>query len=233
MIPISSWYPRLGVYTFPTVFIELPDDEVRALVEGGDETSAGVRRTVGRLRQGMKSLPGASFVGTDLCAPTDSELFGGGSRAVDGIRAWRLLQTSEKVRAVLESGATKTVIVRPYRRMTTVREFRLFFKDRELKAMSQMNLERHFVRLALRESELWSMACEFAEAIAALLPEADCVVDIYFTSSDRIMIVDMNSWGPPTEPLLLRTWDRDWTEIAGIKLIPPPVKMKGDVSVSF
>jgi len=61
----------------------------------------------------------------------------------------------------------------------------------------------------------------------------DLVVDVYFTSDDRVLIVDLNPWGDPTDPLLFKTWDRDWAEEAGIKLIPRPVKMKGEVSVSF
>jgi len=31
----------------------------------------------------------------------------------------------------------------------------------------------------------------------------------------------------------LNTWDRDWNEVAGIQLIPPPTKISGEVKVSF
>ncbi len=232
MIPISQWYLDLGQFSFPTIFVDLDDQEIAALLDNTDEDSTPMTNAVERIQQAMKSLPGASFVATDVCAPNDSSLFNGG-KSTQASHAWHLLQDSRKVKHALNAELTRRLIVRPYRRMTTVREFRLFVKDRELKAMSQMNLERHFARLTLREDELWSMAREFTDQAAEKLPENDCVVDIYFTSTDRIMIVDMNQWGDPTDPLLLRTWDRDWTKVDGIKLIPPPVKMKGNVSVSF
>jgi len=233
MLPISSWYTTLGHYSFPTIFIELDNEEVQAIIADADEKSPEAKATMKKLRHAMKSLPGSSFIGTDLCMPTDSDMFKPRGRCTSGTKAWLTLKTSEKVKKVLREKKTSTLIVRPYRHMTTVREFRLFFKNRELKAMSQMNLERHFVRLALRADELWSDAQKFAEDIKKDLPEDDCVVDIYFTSSKRIMLIDMNSWGAPTDPLLLRTWDRNWEENSGLILIPPPVKMKGDISVSF
>jgi len=232
MIPISQWYLDLGQFSFPTIFVDLDDRETTALLDKNDEDSDAMKNAVARIQQAMKSLPGASFICTDVCAPNDSALFNGG-KSTQAIQAWKLLQDSQKVKDALNNKLTRRLVVRPYRRITTVREFRLFIKGRELKAMSQMNLTRHFTRLALREQELWDMALEFSKQIADKLPEKDCAVDIYFTSTDRIMIVDMNQWGEPTDPLLLREWKRDWKQVAGIKLIPPPVKMKGNVSVSF
>jgi hypothetical protein len=59
------------------------------------------------------------------------------------------------------------------------------------------------------------------------------VVDVYLCSDASLLIVDLNRWGEDTDPKLLKTWDRNWDETVGLKLIPPPVAMKGDVSVSF
>ena len=50
---------------------------------------------------------------------------------------------------------------------------------------------------------------------------------------EDILIIDFNPWGEPTSPLIFRTWDRDWQEEAGIKIIEPPVQVGGDVNVSF
>ena len=58
-------------------------------------------------------------------------------------------------------------------------------------------------------------------------------MDVYFTSANEILILDFNPWGEPTAPLIMKTWDRDWSEEAGINLIPPPIKVGGDVNVSF
>ena len=58
-------------------------------------------------------------------------------------------------------------------------------------------------------------------------------MDIYFTADHRILIIDLNKWGDPTDPLLLRSWDRDWSVPAGIVLMPPPVAVEGNPNVSF
>ena len=53
-------------------------------------------------------------------------------------------------------------------------------------------------------------------------------MDVYFTAEHRILIVDLNAWGEPTDPLLMRTWDRDWSAPADIVLMPPPVAICKD-----
>ena len=70
-------------------------------------------------------------------------------------------------------------------------------------------------------------------SISWLLPVKTLVMDIYFTASGKILIIDLNPWGEPTDPLLLRTWERNWSCPAGIVLMDPPTKISGDVSVSF
>ena len=59
------------------------------------------------------------------------------------------------------------------------------------------------------------------------------VMDIYFTASGDILIIDLNPWGEPTDPLMLRSWDRDWSKPAGIVLMDPPTRISGDVNISF
>ena len=65
-----------------------------------------------------------------------------------------------------------------------------------------------------------------------ILPIKDLVMDVYFTAEHRILIVDLNAWGEPTDPLLMRTWDRDWSEPAGIVLMPSPVAICKDEKVA-
>jgi hypothetical protein len=47
------------------------------------------------------------------------------------------------------------------------------------------------------------------------------------------MVIDLNKWGEPTNPLMLNTWNRDWSQSAGIVLMPPPISISGDVNISF
>lgn len=231
-IGISSWYTALSDHTFPTVFVRLSAGELAALL-AGDRDADDARHTFVRLDAAIHALPGACVVGTDVCAPTDT-VPGGRARPLhSGRAAWERLAASAKVREALRGGVTDRLVVRPYRRMDRTREFRLFIRDAQLLAMSQYCLERHFRRLARRVPQLWEQGREFAREIIPLLPAATLAVDVYLTSEGRFLIVDLNPWGPPTDPLLLRTWDRDWREPLGLRIIPEPVKMKGDVSVSF
>jgi hypothetical protein len=117
--------------------------------------------------------------------------------------------------------------------MSQPREFRLFIKDGHLKALSQYWLVRHFRRLEGRKKDFWEKAVKLVEKISWLLPSSTIVMDVYFTSAGEILILDFNPWGDPTNPLMLKTWDQDWNETPGIRLIPPPEKVGGDINVSF
>ena len=232
MIPISSWYPVLGQFSFPTQFISLAEDEQNALANEETESEA-AKRAITRMQRCMRDLPGSCFVSSDVCAPTDSKYPGNTGKASYALNAWRILAGSDKVTAAFRDGTTSRLIIRPFRRMNHTREFRLFFHGGELKAMSQYHIQRHFHRLDGQEKTLWRWGSKFADEIKPFLDQDKAVIDIYISSEGRIFIIDMNSWGAPTNPLLLRDWDRDWRQVVGLKLKPKPVKMKGDISVSF
>jgi hypothetical protein len=117
--------------------------------------------------------------------------------------------------------------------MTPFREFRLFIQNGKLVAMSQYHLIRHFHRLEKLKDHFWQKSKEFVEENAWRLPLENIVVDIYFTADDRILVIDLNPWGEPTDPLMLRSWNRDWSDEAGLITMAPPVKLRGDVDVSF
>ena len=186
------------------------------------------------LRQPMANIPGNCFVTVDRCAPTDTERFRSKRGAVFSPEsAWKFLCRSEKVRESARRGEVEYPCLRPFRRMNRTREFRLFIRDGKLSAMSQYYLIRHFRRLERMRNFYWNQAEEFVERIAWMMPIKTLVMDIYFTSSDQILIIDLNPWGEPTDPLMLRSWDRDWSKPAGIVLMDPPTRISGDVNISF
>ena len=117
--------------------------------------------------------------------------------------------------------------------MDVTREYRLFIREGKLLAMSQYWLIRHFRRLVKLKDTYWSKAEKFVNEIAPILEMRDCAMDIYFTASGKILIVDVNPWGPPTDPLMLNSWDRDWNNTSGCFIVPPPHTLSGDVNVSF
>ncbi len=231
------WYPVLSAHTFLTSFVRLRPEAVAALAAGYDtpnKKNPEVREAIESLRQPMSAIPGNCFASVDVCAPTDTERFADKHGAVFSPEsAWRFLAQSRKVRAAAEKGEVEYVCLRPYRRMNRTREFRLFIRNGKLSAMSQYHLVRHFRRLEGIKKELWREAGKFVDSIAWLLPLDSVVMDVYFTSSRQILIIDLNPWGEPTDPLMLRTWQRDWETPAGIVLMPSPIKISGDVNVSF
>ena len=182
----------------------------------------------------MASFHGNSFVFTDCCAPTDTERFLNKKGAVFSAKyAWRNLASSPKIRESAAKGEVEHICIRPFRRMNRTREFRLFIYEGKLSAMSQYYLIRHFRRLEGIKETFWKEAEKFVNEIIWLLPVKTLVIDIYFTSDNEIMIIDINKWGDPTDPLMLNTWERDWETQSGIILMPPPIKISGDVNISF
>ena len=231
------WYPFLAGKTFITSFVKLRPESVKALADGvekDNDPASAVALAVNDLKEVLSSIPGNSFVFTDCCAPTDTERFLNKNGAVfSASSAWRILASSEKVRSSAAAGDVEYICVRPFRRMNRTREFRLFIYEGKLSAMSQYYLIRHFRRLEGVKESYWQKAEKFVRDIIWTLPVKTLVMDIYFTSDDEIFVIDLNPWGYPTEPLMLDTWERDWSNPAGIVLMPVPIPVSGNVNISF
>ena len=235
---IPGWYPRLGAYSLFTTFVALPEEARRYLgtadrehFEGAEEIN---RQVIELLKRPMEAFSGYVFATVDRCAPTDTRRFEERHGAVHrASQAWHMLCASEKVRRSAAAGEVSGICLRPFHRMNVPREFRLFIRNGELVAMSQYHLVRHFRRLEGVRSKYWKLAEKLIKLVGWMLPLEELVMDIYISSDDRTYIVDLNPWGPPTDPLLLRSWDRDWSKPVGIVLMDPPAKLSGNVDVSF
>lgn len=231
------WYSTLAGKTFLTSFVKLRPESVKALADGieSDENpESGAAMAIKDLRAAMSAVRGNSFVSTDRCAPTDTERFLNKNGAVySAPSAWRVLASSRKIQESASRGEVEYICVRPFRRMNRTREFRLFIFEGKLSAMSQYYLIRHYRRLEGVKEKYWQQAEKFVNDLIWMLPVKTLVMDIYFTSDNEIIIIDLNPWGEPTEPLMLDTWDRDWSKTAGIVLMPAPIPISGDVNISF
>ena len=237
---MPNWYLPLAPYTMPTVFVRLRPEAVAALAagaDGGEKVSlkSDVSRQVIRdLSEPMKHIPGSCFPVVDVCAPTDTERFEVKGGAVHSARsAWFYLTQSEKVAKAAAAGQVSYIGLRPFRKVNRTREFRLFIFKRQLVAMSQYHLTRHFRRLEGFRKKYWQAAQVFVSRLAWRLEVESLVMDIYITSKNEILIFDLNPWGEPTDPLLLKSWERDWSVVSGLELMAPPLAIKGDVKVSF
>lgn len=235
---MPEWYTALAEWTFPTMFVKLKEEAVSYLAMSDEDRKKNnpdfVSGLVAELGKAMARITGAKVVSVDTCFPTDTERFENKRGAVHSAEsAWSCLCKSEKVRSAAAAGEVKHICIRPYRHMTLAREFRLFVVDGKLAAMSQYNLIRHFYRLDGVKDEYLKLAEKFVSEVAWKIPEERIVIDVYITSSGKVMVVDLNKWGEPTSPLLLRKWERDWSVPAGIVLMEIPHKISGSVNVSF
>ena len=232
---VVNWYPVFGEHALLTGFLKLTAADVKLLADGIGDGEA-VKDVVERLRKIMRGGTFDNyFVSCDLCSPTDTERFEAKRGAVHSAEsAWYFLAASAKVQQAAQQGEVEYLAVRPFVRIDRTREFRLFIHDGELRAMSQYNLVRHFRRLEGIKDELWQSVNAWFEKVKAQLPVKNITMDIFLESDDRtVKIVDINPWGEPTDPLLLRTFEQDWSQTMGIKLMLPPKKISGDVAVSF
>lgn len=216
---VSSWYSTLADHTFPTTFVKLKDSDLELIATEAKE-GIEVEALTARIKNAQAAFSGATFVFADTVAPTDTARFADKKGAVHSAQsAWNNLVMSEKVRISASKREFEFICIRPFRNMTYPREFRLFIYEGSLKLMSQMHLDRPYQRLLLRREFWWNTAKEFVDEISWLLPQKTIVMDIYFTSKDQIMIIDLNKWGEPTRTLLAGNWNMDWSSEYGLKLM--------------
>lgn len=236
---LQNWYPYFAQHTFLSSFVRLRPEAVSYLAATGEERAAMdrsiCRQVVSDLKLPMSRIPGNCFTSVDLCAPTDTERFhskGGAVFSADS--AWRFLCKSEKIRRSAAAGDVNFICLRPFRRINKAREFRLFVCNGELAAMSQYWLIRHFPLLDKKGRHYWKKAERLVKSAAWQLPVEQFVMDIYVTSDEELLIIDLNPWGGTTDPRLLRSWERDdWQQKPGLFLMSPPTKISGEVHVSF
>lgn len=229
------WYPVLGAYSLMTNFLKLNAAELEAL-KNGQESGEVVNGVIEKLRPLMKMVPRSGFVSVDVCAPTDTERYELKRGSIHSPEsAWYYLTQSEKVRQAVADGLVTSICVRPFRSFNVPREFRLFIKDGKLAAASQYHLVRHFRRLEGIKQDYWEVLEEFVTGISELLPIPDVVIDVYIASNRQVIIIDLNEFSEATNPLMLLNWDQDWANISEpkLKLMPAPVKISGDITVTF
>lgn len=234
MFRVQNYYPIFSHCSLPAVFVTLQPAEVSALAAGETEGEV-VEKVIRRISDAMHHFPGKRFISVDFCAPTDCPRYlsckhGSVASASSG---WYSLVTSPKIREMAAAGQVQCICVRAFRVFDVPREFRLFIKDGKLAAMSQRFLIRHFRRLEKRTGEYWAIAESFVKSIETLLPVPDLAVDIYVTSRKKVIMLDLNPWGDPTDPLMMASWNRDLSTPLGCLIVPPPHTISGDVNISF
>lgn len=231
---VQNYYPLFAHCSMPATFAFLRDPEIAALA-AGETSGKHVESAIRRISDAMRPFSGKRFVSTDFAAPTDSPRYCSPKRGsvVSAESGWFSLAGSARIRSLAARGKVQCVCVRKFRVFDVPREFRLFIRDGELVAMSQRHLVRHFRRLEGRREEYWRVVQEFFREIREILPVSSLVMDVYITSNRKVLVLDLNPWGEPTDPLMYRDWNRHVDAPLGCLLVPPPHTLSGDVNVSF
>ncbi|MGL4854241.1 MAG: ATP-grasp domain-containing protein, partial [Lentisphaeria bacterium] len=234
MNKISEWYVSFSDISFPAMFLPLTELEKKALIENIDgEEKANLWN---RISAAISSLPRGVVINADSVAPTDSIFFKKRRVVHTAISSWNQLTSSEKVKKALVSQTSNCLVLRPYRRMDSSREFRLFIKDGDLVCASQYNLNKFFPKLEVRKTEIWDkLKSFFYSQVKPRLKEKNVVIDVYLCSDGQVLIIDFNDFGGETSPLLFRKFeniDKKLCEIEPLRLLPAPMKMGGNVSIS-
>ena len=231
---VQNYYPLFAHCSMPATFAFLRDPEIEALA-AGEYSGKYAISAIRRISEAMRPFHGKHFVSTDFAAPTDSPRFLSSKRGsvVSAESAWISLAGSAKIRALAAAGDVQCICVRKFRVFDIPREYRLFIRNGELLAMSQRFLIRHYRRLVHRQEDYWNVAKRFFEEIKGLLPVDTLTVDIYITCKRKVIVMDLNPWGEPTDPLMYRDWNREVKEPLGCLLVPPPCMISGDVNVTF
>ena len=231
---VQNYYSMLAHCSMPATFAFLKEDECEALANA-DTISPAAKNAIKRISAAMQPFRGKHFISTDFAAPTDSPRFLSSKKGavVSAESAWYSLTGSRKIRELASAGQVQCVCVRPFRVFDIPREFRLFIRDGVLVAMSQRHLVRHFRRLEGRRDVYWSLAQSFYQENKSSFPLKTFCADIYITSRKRVIVLDLNPWGDPTDPLMYLDWNREETQPLGCLLVPAPQTLSGEIQVSF
>ena len=222
MIKISDWYTHLSAYTFPTMFIPIGQEEKKALISQEYDNIL-VENLKTHIERASHSIFGRYSIKLDYIdipvLPRHS--FG------DAIKALKYISKN----SFLGNDAVDKLLLSPFRRMTTEREFRLFIYDKELIAMSQLHLHKYYKSLDKNKHKYWKKALNFFYKIKNFLPYNRCCLDIYFTSQMEEIILNINEW-EKNNALLFTDWTKlDWTKCQGFRILSSPKEIKGDVIV--
>lgn len=231
---VQNYHEKFSRYCLPAKFIPLAPEEIAALAAGETKGDV-VKGVIRRIGDAMRKFPGKRFISVDFCAPTDCPRYLSSKHGsvASPESAWNSLVTSPKIKEMAAQGLVQCICIRKFRIFDIPREFRLFIKKGKLTAMSQRFLIRHFRRLEKRTGEYWNIAEKFVKSVEKNLPAEDLVIDIYVTSRKKVIVIDLNPWGEPTDPLMMGSWNRNLSVPLGCLIVPPPHMISGDINVSF
>lgn len=181
--------------------------------EPREEEGLGVLENV--LDCGIAALGGRAFVRLGSRSPKDTPLAvltGGG--AASGAEALRLLcgpsrRLAFDLRRAVRHGLAPWVFLREWHDIPWWAEYRCFLRDGALVGISQYHTG-HPLPQASRSglSGIRAAIARLMREVLAIWGEAPVVADVWADASGHAMLIELNPWGPPTEPAFF-CWQRD------------------------
>ena len=222
MIKVSDWYTHLSIYTFPTIFIPIGGEERKMLISHKYDDVL-IKKLKNHIQRASQSIFGRYSIKFDYFNIPDLPRYSFG----DATKALKYISK----KPLLKNENVEKLLLQPFRRMSTEREFRLFVFNKKLVGMSQLYLHRYYKSLEKNKQFFLDKAFEFFEQIQNFLPYQNCCLDVYFTSQKKGIILNINEW-EERNALLFTDWvEVDWKKEQGIRILHSPKEIKGDVTV--
>ena len=191
-----------------------------------------------KVAQEMKALGGEVFPKLNWSCPKDASWVGmGGSLKCTSLsQLYLLLKSSDFVAHDLtmpfsdcddqspdaQSAVQYCLVLRKWREVNPGTEWRCFVKDGRLVAACQRDTASHYSHMAREEESIRrDLVTFFREQIRDKFPLSSYVFDVTRPGKDRVILMDFNPFGNPTDTLLFESWE-DLNEIQVISFYSKP-----------
>ena len=177
-----------------------------------------------RVVQEMKALGGEVFPKLNWSCPKDASWVGmGGSLKCKSLsQLYLLLKSSDFVAHDLtmpfndcddqtpetDPAVQYCLVLRKWREVNPGTEWRCFVRDGSLVGACQRDTASHYIHMAREEDSVRrDLVTFFREQIKDKFPLSNYVFDVTRPGKDRVILVDFNPFGNPTDTLLFDSWE--------------------------
>jgi hypothetical protein len=228
---IENWPDALFNHSIATVYFRLSPDEVDAMLAAStvsldcgsrpDEYQLGLLKALeDRIDSYIRQLPAGAFIRLGSRSPKDSLLgHQEGFQCKTGMKALQLLLDSERIYEDLNLARHNhyqpAIVIREWIHIEHWQELRCFYRQRELRGISQYFYQERLTRLIKYKDSIEFAIQQKSQAIKDLLPCDNIIIDyvcqVKERSNERVssaILLELNPFGIWTDPCLFN-WSRD------------------------
>lgn len=197
-----TWYYQLRDHTIESKMIDLTDAEANDILAANENSQLldKIQSAINDLRSSSLEQPTDTdkiFVKLYSVSPKTKSTSSIDLTASTAQQVLDLLRLSDRTANSLQCNIVKGIMLRRYDPLIdSDREFRLFVKGYNLRAISQYNCyEELYTDLDIR-TKIYDLIINWWPTISKLLVHNKCTIDIVFMPDWSIKIIELNSFGP-------------------------------------